>query len=121
MSTARASLPPGPRALPVIGTLIDYAKDPLGFIEACVRDHGDVVYVELLGQRTYVLQRPEHIEHVLVTRHRHYAKDAFQRELMGGRLLGKGLLTNEGEAWLRQRRLLQPALPPPRPAPHQIR
>ncbi|ATB33821.1 cytochrome P450 [Melittangium boletus] len=109
MSTARAALPPGPRSLPVLGTLIDYAKDPLGFIEACVRDHGDVVYVELLGQRTYVLQRPEHIEHVLVTRHRHYIKDAFQRELMGGRLLGNGLLTNEGEPWLRQRRLMQPA------------
>ncbi len=109
MNPSRAPHPPGPRALPVIGHMLDYTRDPLGFIESCPRDHGDVVSVNMLGNRVYVLQRPEHIEHVLVTRHRKYAKDAFQREVMGGRLLGRGLLTNDGEPWLRQRRLMQPA------------
>jgi cytochrome P450 len=109
MSTSRPLRPPGPRALPVAGSILDYARDPLGFIEACVRDHGDVVSATMMGTPTFMLQRPEHIEHVLVTRHRHYRKEPFQRELLGGRLLGKGLLTNEGESWLRQRRLMQPA------------
>jgi cytochrome P450 len=74
-----------------------------------MRGYGDVVYVDFLGAPTYALQNPEHIEHVLVTRHRHYAKDKLQRRMLGGRLLGNGLLTNEGESWLRQRRLMQPA------------
>ncbi|WNG40312.1 cytochrome P450 [Archangium violaceum] len=109
MSTSRIQLPPGPRSLPVLGAVFDYAKDPLAFLERCVREHGDVVYADFLGQPTYVLQNPEHIEHVLVTRHRHYIKDKLQQRMLGGRLLGNGLLTNEGDSWLRQRRLMQPA------------
>ncbi|MBM7115952.1 cytochrome P450 [Archangium primigenium] len=109
MRAPRALRPPGPRALPVLGSLVDYTRDPLGFLDACVRDHGDVVGFELLGTPNFFLQRPEHIEHVLVTRNRNYIKEPFQRELLGGRLLGKGLATSEGEAWLRQRRLMQPA------------
>jgi cytochrome P450 len=89
--------------------VFDYAKDPLGFIERCVREYGDVSFAHFLGEPTYLLQNPEHIEHVLVTRNRHYIKDKLLRELLGGRLLGKGLLTNDGDAWLRQRRLMQPA------------
>jgi cytochrome P450 len=88
---------------------LDYAKDPLAFIERCVREYGDVSYADFLGEPTYILQNPEHIEHVLVARHRHYIKDKLQRQLLGGRLLGKGLLTNDGDSWLRQRRLMQPA------------
>lgn len=109
MSPASAPHPPGPRALPVLGSVYYYAKDPLGFLERCVREYGDVVYVEFLGQPTFTLQRPEDIEHVLVTRHQHYSKDRVQRRLLGGRLLGNGLLTSEGEDWLHQRRLMQPA------------
>lgn len=109
MSRARPPLPPGPRALPVLGSVYYYAKDPLGFLQRCVREYGDVVYVEFLGQPTYTLQRPEDIEHVLVSRHPHYTKDRVQRRILGGRLLGNGLLTSEGESWLRQRRLMQPA------------
>ncbi len=109
MSARREPLPPGPRTLPVLGSVFDYAKDPLGFIERCVREYGDVSFAHFLGEPTYLLQNPEHIEHVLVTRNRHYIKDKLLRELLGGRLLGKGLLTNDGDAWLRQRRLMQPA------------
>ncbi|OJH38939.1 cytochrome P450 [Cystobacter ferrugineus] len=109
MSAPHTQRPPGPRALPLLGSLLDFAKHPLAFIESCARDYGDVVYVDLLGAPTYMLQNPEHIEHVLVTRHRAYAKDKRERRMLGGRLLGNGLLTNEGESWLRQRRLMQPA------------
>ncbi|MET0403925.1 MAG: cytochrome P450, partial [Cystobacter sp.] len=109
MNAPVALRPLGPRALPLVGSLLDYARDPLSFIETCARGYGDVTFVDFPGTPTYVLHHPEHIEHVLVARHRHYVKDKLQRRLLGGRLLGNGLLTNEGESWLRQRRLMQPA------------
>jgi cytochrome P450 len=109
MRTAPARHPPGPRSLPLLGSALEYGKDPIGFTEHCARGgYGDVVYFTYLRQRTYVLNHPDHIEYVLVTRHRHYVKDAMQRRILGG-LLGNGLLPNEGESWLRQRRLMQPA------------
>lgn len=101
--------PQGPRSLPLLGSVVDYARDPLGYIEKCAwGGYGDVAYLTFLGQPTYVLNLPEHIEHVLVTAQRKYTKDKLQRVLLR-QFLGNGLLTSEGEFWLRQRRLMQPA------------
>ncbi|HEX8705098.1 MAG TPA: cytochrome P450 [Myxococcaceae bacterium] len=101
--------PPGPRLPPLLGSVITYAKDPLGFLEHCAwGGYGDVAYLTFLGQPTYVLNLPEHIEHVLVTKQRNYIKDKLQRVLLG-EFLGRGLLVSEGDFWLRQRRLMQPA------------
>jgi cytochrome P450 len=95
--------------LPLVGSVISYAKNPLGFLEDCAwGGYGDVAYLTFLGQPTYVLNLPEHIEHVLVTRQRNYIKDKLQRVLLE-EFLGRGLLVSEGDFWLRQRRLMQPA------------
>jgi cytochrome P450 len=108
MSTRRESRPRGPRYLP-LGSIIDYVRAPLAFLERCAwGGYGDVVHFSFLGQPTYVLNLPEHVEHVMVTRQRNYAKDKLQRVLLR-EFLGNGLLASEGELWLRQRRLMQPA------------
>src|SRR6185295_8844193 len=52
--------------------------------------------------------KPEYIEHVLLTNQANYQKSHFQRHLLGP-LLGKGLLTSEGDFWRRQRRIAAPA------------
>jgi cytochrome P450 len=46
---------------------------------------------------------------VLVTQNRNFIKDRGLRLRPGRRLFGRGLLTSEGEFWIRQRRLAQPA------------
>ena len=58
-------------------------------------------------QLVLLLHHPDLIEEVLVTRQRDFAKGRFYRIL--GPLLGEGLLTSEGDAWRRNRRLAQPA------------
>ena len=47
------------------------------------------------------------IKHILITHHKNYRKDYAHNKLKLA--LGNGLLTNDGDSWLRQRRLMHPA------------
>lgn len=81
--------------------------DPLGYFSQIVREYGDVVGLRVLNFRILLLNHPDHIEEVLVTHPRKFIKG---RVLQANkRVFGKGLLTSEGDFWLRQRRLAQPA------------
>ena len=104
---ALTTLPPGPKGHYMTGNLLDYARDPLGFLTRCSREYGDVVRLRFPGLPLYLLNHPDHAEHVLVKNNRNFIKSRyFRRELS---FLGKGLLNSEGEFWRRQRRLAQPA------------
>lgn len=104
---APAPLPPGPKGHLLVGNLLGYARDPLGFMARCSRDYGDVVRLRMAGLPLYLLGHPDHAEYVLVKHNRNFVKSRyFRRELS---FLGQGLLTGEGELWRRQRRLAQPA------------
>ncbi len=62
----------------------------------------------LVGLRWFIVNWPEYIEHVLLTNHQNYVKGRFSEALLGP-LVGEGLLTSEGEAWRRRRRIAAPA------------
>lgn len=66
----------------------------------------DITAWSMPGRRNVALVRPDHIEHVLVAGHDRYRKAAHYRLLAA--VTGNGLLTNEGESWAHQRRLIQP-------------
>lgn len=100
-------VPPGPPGHPLIGSLPEFRRDPLGFLTSCARDYGDVVRYRIAHITAYLINHPDYIESVLTTHSRNIAKG---RALQAGRgLLGDGLLISEGEVWRRQRRLAQPA------------
>lgn len=63
--------------------------------------------VNLGSRRLIATQDPGFIDHVLKTNHKNYYKSPILTEQLG-RFLGKGLLTSNGEYWLKQRRLIQP-------------
>lgn len=68
----------------------------------------DGTYAVNLGTRRLIAtQDPGFIDYVLKTNHKNYHKSRILTEQLG-RFLGKGLLTSNGEYWLRQRRLIQP-------------
>jgi cytochrome P450 len=107
-SPATTPLPPGPRGEPLLGSLRELRKDPLAFFTRQVREYGDVVRIRVGPMRVTALAHPDQVRHVLQDNARNYNKQtrgfAVVREL-----LGQGLLTSEGDFWLRQRRLAQPA------------
>jgi cytochrome P450 len=101
-------LPPsGPKGHWLLGNLRDWRADILGFYTRMAREHGDIVSLRIADRRMVLVSHPDGVEEVLATRHRHFKKNFAQRMLTPW--LGNGLLLSEGEVWLRQRRLMQPA------------
>ena len=105
-TSAKASLP-GPKGGYFSGSVTDFRRDQLGFYEACAREYGDVVETTMGPYRILMVYHPDAIEEMLVTRARDFIKSPGVQLLRP--LLGDGLLLSEGDTWLRQRRLVQPA------------
>jgi cytochrome P450 len=82
-------------------------QDPLAFFTRLAREYGDVTGLKLLNFRTLFISHPDDIEDMLVNKARSFEKGRVMKANM--RLFGEGLLTSEGDFWLRQRRLAQPA------------
>ncbi len=99
-------LPPGPPASRA-GSFKNYSRDPLAFLAAISREYGDIVTMSFYNFRVYYVSHPDYIEEVLVNQARKFIKGRILRANKG--LFGNGLLTSEGDFWLRQRRLAQPA------------
>ncbi|MEL7222680.1 MAG: cytochrome P450, partial [Bacteroidota bacterium] len=57
--------------------------------------------------KTLVTTDPSLVQHVMQRHHRNYEKSHLQTDIVG-KFIGRGLLTNTGTDWLRQRRLIQP-------------
>lgn len=104
--------PPGPRRLPFIGSLPELGRDPLAFVMDLGRRYGPVSYTSIAAEKLYSLNDPELVEEALVGRYRDCIKDTGTQELIP--LVGRGLLTSEGELWKRQRKLASPPLSPKR-------
>lgn len=83
-------------------------KNPLAFLETSLLSGERVYHLPLRILDVYILNQPAYIQHVLLDNHRNYSKDTFQYNLLAS-ITGRGLLTSDGDYWLRQRRLAQPA------------
>src|SRR3954452_6306042 len=96
-----------PRGHWLTGHLRPFQRDRLGYLTECARTHGDMVDLRLVPMRIRVLNHPDLIEEVLVTKSRHFIKHGPLRQARPS--LGNGLLTSEGDFWRKQRKLAQPA------------
>jgi cytochrome P450 len=94
--------------------LLQLRTDTLGFLTRTARTYGDAVPFRAWNWRYLLLNDPEAIRDVLVTRAGQFLKGPALRRATS--TLGQGLLTSEGDFHRRQRRLAQPAFHPQRVA-----
>src|ERR1044072_10000990 len=95
-------LMPGPKGLPLVGSLPEFRRDPLRFIGRVARECGDIAKINL-AQTVYFLNHPNYVKHVLQDNHGNYKKNYFYDRLRP--IMGNGLLTSSGELSVRQRRV----------------
>ncbi|MEY3989742.1 MAG: hypothetical protein RI985_823 [Chloroflexota bacterium] len=95
--------------LPVFKHTVDMSIRPIQTMVSMQHAYADLVEMHFPGNYTmYYVSNPELIEEVLVTRQKSFHKDAFLK-VYASAVFGNGLLSSDGEFWLRQRRMAQPA------------
>jgi cytochrome P450 len=99
---------PGPRGTELLRTLLTRRRDPVRFQETLRARYGDCVRIRLGDTSYFLVSGVPYVKHVLLDNHRNYTKGP-NYELMAA-ILGRGLITSEGEHWRRHRRLVQPSL-----------
>jgi cytochrome P450 len=83
-------------------------RNPLGWLEQAVRTYGDLFSLPLPRTPVLVVNTPSGARRVLQENHPNYTKQTVQYGSLS-LVTGAGLLTSDGEPWLRHRRIMQPA------------
>lgn len=104
----RSNNPPGPSFWQGLAIGRRFQRDALGLLREWQRDYGDIVYLRMGPLRFYWLFHPNLAREVLVTQARRFRRTGRQVEVLR-EWDGDGLVTSDGDFWLRQRRLVQPA------------
>jgi len=97
----------GPKGPLLAGTMAEYGADPVASVRRWRDEYGDFVPIRFGPFRAHLAFGPAEIEEVLVDHAADFRKSFGTRMLIP--LLGRGLLTAEGDEWLRHRRLASPA------------
>lgn len=96
---------PGPKGHFLFGSIKEVRNDRIQFVSLLAEKYGDIVRFKMGPKVLYLINHPDYAKYVLVTNYKNYRKGLGLTHAKP--LLGKGLLTSEGELWSRQRRLIQ--------------
>ena len=105
-AVAKDNLPPSVKPSIFGGHFLQFRREPTGFLQK-LASLGDISSFRMGNQQAFFLNHPDFIRDLLVTNHNKFHKGRALKRAK--KLLGEGLLTNEGESHLRQRRMMQPA------------
>ena len=97
-----------PGARPFVGHLPDLRRDPLGLVQRCA-SLGPVTAFDM-GPRgqAFLVSHPDGVKRVMLDAQPNYSKQTRGFATLRD-VLGRGLLTAEGDYWRKQRRIAQPA------------
>jgi cytochrome P450 len=105
--------PRGPSFWQTLRAGATFQKDPLGTLRQWQREYGDICLLKLGSYRAYWLFNPDLAREVLITQAKRFRRAGRQVEVLR-EWDGEGLVTSDGDFWVRQRRLVQPAFHPRR-------
>ncbi|PJT52434.1 cytochrome P450 [Streptomyces albidoflavus] len=100
---------PGPKGVPLLGSLPEFGKDPLAFFER-LRGHGDVVSWNFGGKPSLFIGDPDLVGELL-----REVESTFDQPDLGvafRAVLGNGVTVARGRDWRRKRSLVQPSVRP---------
>ncbi|MEI8382548.1 MAG: cytochrome P450 [Planctomycetota bacterium] len=107
-------IPPGPRDWMFgMRTMAWMKADVLGAYTSLQRDHGDAVSFRTGPFQLFVFYHPDQVRELLVSRSKSFIRLPRVMETFA-QWNGESILIVEGEQWVRQRRLVQPAFQPRR-------
>lgn len=95
------------KGAPVVGSMIDFARDTIGAVVEGWRREGDLFVVKVPMSLTIAVH-PDQIQHVLNDNHDNYEPVPWVSAAWN-LTVGNGLLASGGPFWRRQRRMAQPA------------
>lgn len=85
-----------------------FVSDPISVLDDQIARLGPTFFTYIGGvYKGLLTTEPELIQHILQKHHRIYRRSPMHFDKLS-HFLGHGLLTSEGDYWLRQRRLIQP-------------
>ena len=91
---------------PIVGTGLEFRKDPLKYMKELHGEYGDIVKTKLGKNKFIFLFNPDYIKYVLATNNNNYHKGINYKFL--NEVIGNGLVTIEDETWKRHRQIIQP-------------
>lgn len=111
MDKLLSSIPSPFPPLPILGHALKLAgAEPWYVMAKWCEELGNMITFNVVNQRVVYVNDPKLIKRVLLTNQRNYCKDVGMSYKHFMCLLGKGLVTSEGEQWKKGRLLLSHAL-----------
>ena len=109
-----SGVPPGPRDWTFgFSELRKMQRDILAYWTDLHRRYGDVVYIRIGPYRSYTFFHPDAIRETIVAKAKQFRRFPKPMQVLA-QWNGNSLIITEGEEWLRQRRMVQPAFHPKR-------
>ncbi len=108
LSAPARTVIPGPPDLALFSNLRKLQDNQLTFLTDMARTYGDVVKYRLAHLTIYQINNPDGVAQILQGNHKNYGIEGVPGFKTLKLVFGNGLITIDGDRWLRQRRLVQP-------------
>jgi cytochrome P450 len=96
---------PGPQGLLFLKSVIGFYRDPIRLFADLHQQYGNIARLQGGPYTAHLITQPEQVKYVLQDNAKNYRQGAIFQETAP--VVGRGLTTNSGPSWLKQRRMVQ--------------